>query len=495
VCIFNAADVGRIDRLDAPRTATTRLCVSDDGRCIAMGDARGDVRLVDPASGEELGMLHGHTGIVASVAGAPDGRHLASASDDGSCRLWDLFTGASEVIERRDDLMRDAAFHPHEPWLACGGNASPVRIWNLQTRTLVRELDRPPGCCSLRFDGAGERLLAGGNDGSAWLWDLRTFAGRQLQAPGNGNAYASFSNDGRLIALVSAKDRLRILDAATLQELHLCTGHEGEIHAVPVFSPDDQRVFTTGTDKTLRIWDAARGRLMCTLGGHREWIPGLGIDPGGRWLATSDNLGNGRLWSTAPLADQIEARRQARADKAAAEAFLDLRFAQGLDAAAARAKAADAAELSPGARRYAERMAGIRSGDADDLAVRSFDLTAPGDAAPAARELAARWANAAFALAPQSPLVLRARGAVSYRAGDFTAAGTALMEARARNRARGEGRLPESLSALHLEALCLLQLGRRADAERMLAAMADFAADSAEPALPGLRAEVARLRQ
>jgi WD40 repeat protein len=58
------------------------------GRIIVTGDADGVVR-VGPVTGEEPHLLLGHTGGVSSVAISPDGRWIASASDEG-VRLWPM---------------------------------------------------------------------------------------------------------------------------------------------------------------------------------------------------------------------------------------------------------------------------------------------------------------------------------------------------------------------------------------------------------------------
>ena len=76
----------------APSPATTAVCgvaFSPDGRLLATASADGTARLWDPATGEHLRTLTGHTSRVCGVAFSPDGRLLATASVDNTARLWD----------------------------------------------------------------------------------------------------------------------------------------------------------------------------------------------------------------------------------------------------------------------------------------------------------------------------------------------------------------------------------------------------------------------
>jgi WD40 repeat protein len=54
----------------------------------ATAGADGDVRLWDPITGQRTGTLPGHTGWVRALAFSPNGRHLASAGDDGRIYMW-----------------------------------------------------------------------------------------------------------------------------------------------------------------------------------------------------------------------------------------------------------------------------------------------------------------------------------------------------------------------------------------------------------------------
>jgi WD40 repeat protein len=67
---------------------------SPDGRWIASaGEGSGTLELWDPDSGTVVAVLAGHLGIVWSFAWSPNGQRIASAGDDGTLRVWDVYSG------------------------------------------------------------------------------------------------------------------------------------------------------------------------------------------------------------------------------------------------------------------------------------------------------------------------------------------------------------------------------------------------------------------
>lgn len=66
----------------------TAIAVLPDGRWLATGDARGGVSLYDLESGKLLVRYAGHAKVVPGIAVSPDGQRLASASQDGTLKLW-----------------------------------------------------------------------------------------------------------------------------------------------------------------------------------------------------------------------------------------------------------------------------------------------------------------------------------------------------------------------------------------------------------------------
>jgi WD40 repeat protein len=67
------------------------VAYSPDGKSLASGSQDKSVRVWDVASGREVLRLDGHSDMVARVAFSPDGKNLASGSTDKTVRLWDPF--------------------------------------------------------------------------------------------------------------------------------------------------------------------------------------------------------------------------------------------------------------------------------------------------------------------------------------------------------------------------------------------------------------------
>ena len=107
------------------------LAVSPDGSSLAAGDGI-NIRVWD-TQGMERAVLHGHTGFVLKVVFSPDGRRLASTSEDRTLKIWDWPSGQEIIILRgHTDIVSALAFSPDGKRIASAGQDGTIKIWDAE---------------------------------------------------------------------------------------------------------------------------------------------------------------------------------------------------------------------------------------------------------------------------------------------------------------------------------------------------------------------------
>ena len=139
-----------------------------------------------------LRVLTGNSGPVRAVAYSPDGTTVATASTDGTARIWDVATGTTRTtLTGHTDLVYAVAYSPDGTTLATASNDGTVRIWEAATGTTRTTLTgHTSGVCAVAYAPDGITVVTAADDGTARIWDAATgeLLATLIHLPGGGSA-------------------------------------------------------------------------------------------------------------------------------------------------------------------------------------------------------------------------------------------------------------------------------------------------------------------
>jgi WD40 repeat protein len=235
----------------------------------------------------------------------PSARRLVIGDTDGNVRVIDADTGADLDSFRAEPFAIGAiALDERGEQLATWGTnlrapkssstpAMLVHIWRLQDHAKLDELPESygfPRTNALRFSPDGKFLAIGKIADGFAVWDLTN---RRAQTAGRG-ATAAFAFSKESSTLLAVGQTLAKFQVTPLREVAWLDGHSAAIEGL-AFSPDGQRLASTGLDGSVIIWDAATETQLQVLQGDAHGMMSIAF-------ASNDELfgctfgGNVKIW-------------------------------------------------------------------------------------------------------------------------------------------------------------------------------------------------------
>jgi WD40 repeat protein/tetratricopeptide (TPR) repeat protein len=243
------------------------VAITPDGRYLATASFDGTARVWETATGRPAGPPLRHTNFVATVAFSPDGNTLAAGDygPAGLIKFWDWRTG-KEVRPplRHDDIILSVGFSPDGRYLATlkapDWSKNPeFLVWEVASGSAVIRMPYSLPSYLLRetarFRPDGRAVASRDANGVLRLWEVPSgkLLGRQ---PLDGAGMTLFSPDGRVVA-AAANLGVRLLDGHTLAPLPAgYLPHPDPILHV-AFSPDGKFLLTAHETGSAQLWDVA----------------------------------------------------------------------------------------------------------------------------------------------------------------------------------------------------------------------------------------------
>ncbi len=288
------------------------VAFNPDGQTLASASRDGTIRLWDPHTAQPKTLLIGHTETVNGIVFSSDGQTLASVSRDTTIRLWDPRNGQHKTTLRAHTGFSYAgynsvAFSPDGQTLATGGDYSDpvIRLWNIHNEQNIRTLTGNTGqITSVAFSPDGQTLASVSEDKTIRLWNPQT---GKLKSTLTGHRQmidsVTFSSDGETLASGSRDSTIRLWNPQTGKLKSTLTGYTGWINPL-AFSPDGEILASGSQDQRIRLWNAKTGEYKNTLQEGAGHIMSIVFSPDGQLLASGREDGTVRLWELQTLLEQ-----------------------------------------------------------------------------------------------------------------------------------------------------------------------------------------------
>lgn len=249
--------------------SVTSIALSPDGKVLASGSDDNDIILWNMGTQQPIGQpLKGHTGPVTSVTFSPDGKTLASGSEDRAIFLWSAVTQQptsspiSAIIDQSEGngQIIGHALYGHQSAVTC-----------------------------VTFSPDGSKFASGSEDTTIILWS--SFPRQPIVQPLIGHTApvtsVAFSPDGKMVASGSADNTIILWDVRAQRPIGQPLIRPNAPVTSVAFSPDGKMLASGSADKTIILWDlVTREPIDPPLIGHKDFVTSIAMSPDGRMLAS-----------------------------------------------------------------------------------------------------------------------------------------------------------------------------------------------------------------
>jgi len=296
--IWEAETGKELALLQGHRRSVCLVRFDDSGQRVLTASEDGTARIWDAATGQVRTVFGGGAAALCNALFSPNGTRVLTESVDGLVQVWDasnahalyavsgglacfgsggglLATAAGagatvwsgETGERLFDLtghldtIRDLAFCPDAKSLITVSRDGTAKQWSAETGQEMASYDHGEPLESLDV-APGGRFLATRSVRSVMLWDLDTGdKGPALEGHSDVLTEARFAPDGRCMVTASLDKTFKVWDVEALFA-RACIGRQGQSLSALAVSAASGQLATASWDKTVRLMDAASGRLQ-----------------------------------------------------------------------------------------------------------------------------------------------------------------------------------------------------------------------------------------
>ena len=270
-----------------------------------------------------------HCDEVSAVSFSPNGQMIATASKDGTVKLWDrngqfLRTLVDDFLTKGDcerfkksfkqvshcHEVLAVSFGPNSQMIATASKDQTVKLWSRDGQfleTLVDDSLTDQDCerfkqvshCDevwdVSFSHNGEMIATASRDKTVKLWDRneRKLV-RTLRGHTDGVLSVSFNHEDRMLASAGYDSNVLLWNTNDGNLIKMLSGHKDTVRRVS-FSPKSQMLASVSWNGIVKLWQINSNPLP-SLTGHTNWVFDVSFSHNGQIIATASRDNTVKLW-------------------------------------------------------------------------------------------------------------------------------------------------------------------------------------------------------
>lgn len=281
----------------------TQATWSPNGKWLASASQDHTIQVREPSTGKTELTYTGHFGEILNIAWSPDSKLIASVSRDGTVHIWDILTGYA--ISTYQDASA-VAWSPDRTRVALA-RGKEVQILEIVSKRLISTYTTALDAIStiawslngtyISIKGVSlqrnEQKAANGQQRGTPLVQVWNTATGQMVTSCAAHQIA-WSPDGKLVAIWGIPadwTKVQVWEVASGSNIYTYTGHRDIVNNV-AWSPNRIRIVTCSNDGTVQVWGATDGGYVFTYRGHAGPVANALWSPDGTRIASLAHIRN-----------------------------------------------------------------------------------------------------------------------------------------------------------------------------------------------------------
>ncbi|MFB2834668.1 protein kinase domain-containing protein [Floridanema evergladense] len=281
------------------------LAFSPDGKTLASSSENGTIkRWSFDAEKIQTGSIslpsqsfYGCAGAIYTIAFTPDGKFLVSGDREGRIEYLHLETGEikNSFIGHSAPIKSIAISHDGY-FIASAGEEKHIKVWRLNNQESVYKFEEKGKINAIAFCPNRHIIASGGETQNIKLWSLRT--GKLIKSfewPFGWVYDLAFSPDGKILAVGGYGRTIQFWDWGSEELVNSFMSNLYSVRSL-CFSPDGQMIASGGEDTTIKIWCWQTEKLIASFPHHLQLVSSLAFSPDGKFLVSGSHDKSIKFW-------------------------------------------------------------------------------------------------------------------------------------------------------------------------------------------------------